>query len=517
MHKPILAVTDWLDLQVARQPRKSAVADVQETLTYEELSRRARILGSQVSCPARSAVIICMDKSVNCFAAMLGVLYADCFYSVLDPELPKQRLRCIATQLQALLCFTDRQNKAGAQTVFEALGVRVLCVEELLSSTVSFDEQLLKDRAQRSCDTDPMYCNFTSGSTGQPKGVLISQRSVLDFIPVFCDTMALTQDEIFGNQAPFDFDVSVKDLYSALYLGAEVHLIPRAYFVNPVALMDYLTERQITTLVWAVSALIFVAAMRAFTYRVPAQVRRVIYSGEVLPLQQLKTWHRYLPQAQFTNVYGPTEITCNCTYYHLDEGDFERADLPIGRSFPNERVFLLDEQEQEITAPGFTGEICVAGTCLALGYIGAEGNHAFTPNPLNTLYKEMIYRTGDRGFYDAEGLLHYAGRKDFQIKYLGHRIELLEIERHCGALEQVSRCCCVYQSAKNRLALYYEGEAAEDMVRTALSEALPSFMVPSLIYRLPALPLNPHGKIDRMALQNNPALAEGKVQGDVAP
>ena len=140
--------------------------------------------------------------------------------------------------------------------------------------------------------------------------------------------------------------------------------------MNPTALMDYLADHEITTLVWAVSAMCFVSIMNGFSYRVPEQVNKVLFSGEVMPVKQLNIWKKYLPDAAYVNLYGPTEITCNCTYFVLDPAKTYALDevIPAGKPFPNEKVFLLDEQDQEVTKEGEVGEICVGGTCIAAGY-----------------------------------------------------------------------------------------------------------------------------------------------------
>ena len=275
-------------------------------------------------------------------------------------------------------------------------------------------------------DTDPLYANFTSGSTGTPKGVVVSHRSVLDFIDVFAPLFHITDKDRIANQAPFDFDVSVKDIYSAVKTGATLVIVPKALFSRPVQLLDYLCENRVTTLIWAVSALCLITTFHGLDYRVPETVQKVLFSGEVMPVKHLANWRSHLPHAMFVNLYGPTEITCNCTYHILQPGRGYKHGIPIGQAFPNEHVFLLDEQNQLVTQPGMEGEICVRGTALALGYFKApeQTAAAFTQNPLQTWYPERIYRTGDLGRYGEGGDLYFAGRKDFQIKHMGHRIEL---------------------------------------------------------------------------------------------
>ena len=198
--------------------------------------------------------------------------------------------------------------------------------------------------------------------------MVVSHSSVLDFTDVFTETFGFDKTERIANQAPFDFDVSVKDIYTAIKTGATLVLVPRELFSRPVELLDFLCEQKITTMIWAVSALCLVSMFHGLEYKCPVTVRKVLFSGEVMPMKQLKDWMVHLPEAEFVNLYGPTEITCNCTY-HVIRRDREYAEgIPIGRAFANEAVFLMDAQRQRVTEPGAVGEICVRGRALALGY-----------------------------------------------------------------------------------------------------------------------------------------------------
>ena len=318
------------------------------------------------------------------------------------------------------MIFTDKENyeKLSAyQTDAE-----ILVLEMLLAAKTVADEKKLEKIRTAFVDVNPLYVNFTSGSTGVPKGVVVSHRSVIEFISYFVEIFEITSTDIIANQAPFDFDVSVKDIYSGLMTGAKVQLIPKKYFSAPTLLMDYLTEKEVTTLVWAVSAMCFVSVMKGFEYRLPEKIRTVMFSGEVLPIKHYKIWKKYLPNAKFVNLYGPTEITCNCTYYVLDREFGDMDVIPMGKAFPNEKVFLLNDNDEAVTEIGVQGEICVSGTALALGYYKdrEKTNQVFVQNPLNQAYNELIYRTGDLGKYDENGDLIYVSRKDFQIKHLGH-------------------------------------------------------------------------------------------------
>jgi len=318
----------------------------------------------------------------------------------------------------------------------------------------------------------------------------------------FPSMFGITGEDKIGNQAPFDFDVSVKDIYSTLKVGATMVIIPKKLFSIPTELLDFLCEHQVTTLIWAVSALCLIPQLKGFTYKIPSRVNKVLFSGEAMPVKHLTTWQKYLPDARYVNLYGPTEITCNCTYYPVERKFETHEILPIGKAFPNEKVFLLDQDDKLVTEKDQIGEICVSGTALALGYYNnpEQTNKAFIQNPLNTHCLETIYRTGDLAFYHENGDLCFAGRKDFQIKHMGHRIELEEIEAVINSFPLIQRACCVFDEEKNRIRAFYVGEMEGGEISVRMRESLPVYMIPSAFYSLPELPVTANGKIDRKKL-----------------
>lgn len=500
----ITNVLDWLEETAVRLPDKVAVEGVDSSLTFAGLRDRARrvgswLLGEGLAQP-RQAVAFYLEKSPLALAGMLGTVYAGCFYSVLDVRQPQTRLRTICEALHPCVIVADEKSLEAAREAFQGTSWPVVGLEGLLATAVS-EEGLAGARA-RATDVDPLYVNFTSGSTGTPKGVVVAHRSVIDFIPQLDGLFGIGEADVLGNQAPFDFDVSVKDVYSCLRTGARLELIPRDYFSVPAKLMDFLSERQVTTLIWAVSALCFVSIMGGLDYRVPERVRLVMFSGEVMPPKQLAVWQASLPSARYVNLYGPTEITCNCTYHEVTREDMERGVIPIGKAFANERVFLLDGDGRLVTQPGVEGEVCVGGSCLALGYLGDRGRTevSFVQNPTNNRWAETIYRTGDLAAYDSQGDLVYATRKDNQVKHMGQRIELGDIEAAAQRVEGVEQAVCLYDHRRHRIHLCYVGKADTSEVATGLHGLLPQYMVPGRTHRLESLPLTKNGKVDRRAL-----------------
>lgn len=493
-------VLEYLEHSAERYPDKTAVEDMANKCSYKELLQNAKRIGSSLAAietPGRP-VIVFMDKSIEALTAFLGIVYAGCFYILLNPEQPPLRIQQILGVAKANYIITPGET-ANTLRDIEFTG-KLLPYNDIINYEITEEKlQLIRALSQ---DIDPLYCNFTSGSTGIPKGVLVSHRSVIDFMEYFPSLFHITEADIIGNQAPFDFDVSVKDIYSTLKTGATMVIIPKKFFSIPMQLLDYLCEHNVTTLIWAVSALCMITQLKGLTYKVPQAVNKILFSGEAMPIKHLNIWKRYLPDAAYVNLYGPTEITCNCTYYPINR-DFEPDEaLPIGKAFPNEKVFLLDEENHKITEEGTTGELCVSGTALALGYYNnpEQTGKAFVQNPLNSRYLEPIYKTGDLAFYNRDGDLCFAGRKDFQIKHMGHRIELEEIELIINSYPGLERACCLFDTVKNRIIACYVGAMEGKQLQSRMQESLPAYMIPTAFYSLTELPITANGKIDRKKL-----------------
>lgn len=496
----VRGVIRYLEASAGRHPDKTAFADKERSLTFLETWRIARSIGSSIceSGYRRRPVAVFMEKKAESVAAFLGVVCGGCFYCPLDPKMPKERLDTILSVLQPAALITDRSKEEQVEAL--AYDGPVFFYEEISIHQDLGDQ--LDAVLDQVTEQDPLYVLFTSGSTGIPKGVLVGQRVVIDYLRWLEEAFAYSSEDVFGNQAPLYFDVSVHDIYGALYFGARMEIIPPSYFSFPVRLVEYMNERKVTTFLWVPSAMGMIANLDAFQFALPKYLRHVMFAGEVLPVKHLDYWVRYLPDAVYANLYGPTE-TFVCTAYVMDKEEDRDKPLPIGKPILNSRAVILDEEDCPVE-DGSVGELCMKGSCLALGYYRDPERTAasFVIDPSNPDYPERIYRTGDLVRIDARGDLIYISRKDDQIKHMGYRIELGEIETAAAGVEGIRDCACIYDGEKKRICLCYDGRQLEKKeLEQRLAKKLPVYMMPGRFCYYPALPHNANGKIDRKRLK----------------
>lgn len=493
-------VLEYLEKTVCRLPDKVAFANENESRTFRQVYDGARAIGSQLAKDGfyNQPVVVYMKKHPDTVIAFFGAVYGGNYYVPLDEEMPQHRIDLILQTLQPKAMICDAATAPAVEKLqFDG---KLYMFDDISHSEI--DECALQNIRARQIDTDPIYIVFTSGSTGVPKGVMACHRSVLDYIESLSDVLEFSEDTVFGNQTPLYFDACLKELYPTLKFGATTYIIPKSLFMFPIKLVEFLNEHKINTICWVVSALTMISAFKTFDKVVPEYLHTVAFGSEVFPIKQFNIWRSVLPNAKFTNLYGPTETTGMCCYFKVDR-DFEEGDvLPIGGPFRNTEIILLNDKNER-AALGETGEICVRGTSLTLGYFNNPEKTAevFVQNPLNKAYPELIYRTGDLAKYNERGELIFLSRKDYQIKHMGHRIELGEIEVVVNMLEGIKYACCIFDDIKKKIVLYYVGDSTTAELAVYLKEKLPRYMIPNIMEKLEQMPLTPNGKIDRVFLK----------------
>lgn len=493
-------IIDYLEIQVLQNATKILFQEEDRKMSYSEFWNRIIGLAEKIQSivPIKGKTLIMIPKSIDCLIGMFGTLLCGCIYCVVDTESPSERLREIERTYQPDLILTcSSQMQKIDEVQFHCKNIINIDQE----NSVSKDTTAIEDRRKKVIDTDAAYVLFTSGSTGVPKGTIVSHRSILNYASTIANTFHLDESVVFGSQTPFYFSMSVLDIFVTVLLGGTLVLIPKKCFSFPYMLIEYLNKMSVNTIYWVPTALSIVANRKTFSAILPTTLKRVFFAGEVMPVKQLNYWMEYLPDCLYANLYGPTEITDTGTYYVVQNQIDINKSVPIGIPFDNCDVFLLNEDDQ-LALEGQEGEICFRGSFLGYGYYNnwEKTKEAFCQNPLNSNYPEIIYRTGDLGRYDENGDLIYISRKDFQIKRMGYRIELGEIESTLAAIPEVQNCVCVFDAKKNRLALFYSGGLSEEDMQLQVEKLLLKYMQPDFIFRRKSIPINANGKFDRKML-----------------
>ena len=497
----IINVLEYLErtLENIADPAKAAFISDDTALSFRELSDISRACGSYLNRHGirKSPVVVFMQKSPEMIAAFLGVVYGGNYYVPLDAEMPAFRIQLIMETVNPPLIICD--EKTAALILEWGLSYPTIMYKEISNHPV--DDEALADIRNRAIDADVLYVVFTSGSTGIPKGVVASHRSVIDYIENLSKVLNIGSETVFGNQSPLYLDACLKEIYPTIKFGASTYLIPQHLFMFPVRLIEYLNAHSINTICWVASALGMVSGLGALKVVTPQTLHTIAFGSEVFPIKHFNCWRETLPDARFIHLYGPTEATGMSCFYEAKRTYQPEESIPIGYPFQNTEIILLDENDQ-ISEDGQQGEICIRGAGLALGYYrDAEKSAAsFVQNPLST-FPDTIYRTGDLGYRGPEGELYFISRRDHQIKHMGYRIELAEIELVAAKCNGVEIACAVFDKTESHIILYYmPNYTKKSDVQAYLKSSLPRYMLPHTVIPLDSLPLTPGGKIDRIGL-----------------
>lgn len=494
------SVLDWFDNTAERYAGKMVFADENRKITFSEFNNYTKSIGTYIArlVSGNLPVVVMSGRHVLTPAAFLGVVRAGCFYAPMDATMPLSRLNSILGVIKSDFMLVDKEHLETAKKL--DFSGKIIIIDDIISTIP--DENLLSKARAGLTEISPLYVIFTSGSTGVPKGVITSHHSLMCYIDAVCKVLDINESDVLGNQSPLDYIAAVRDIYLPLKTGASTVIIPKNEFSMPTELFETLNENRVTALCWSVAGIELPAKLGAFDCVKPEYLKKVCFSGSVMPCKYLKIWQENLPNVLYVNQYGPTEATASCTYYVVDEKVDDDTVLPIGTPYENYSIILLNEDGTE-TAEGEIGEICVKGPILALGYYGdlQRTNESFIQNPLNKNYRELIYKTGDLGSYREDGLLMFHGRKDRQIKHMGHRIELGEIEETAKQIDGLGECCALYNKEKEHLYLFYTGDVQSKEIVLHFRKVLPAFMVPRKLVALEELPKLPNGKLDMQSMK----------------
>lgn len=488
--------------------RAAIVWSDREVVTYGELDRisdKAALFLRRQGVRKGDRVCIRLDKCTLAYSLVVACLKTGAPYFVVDPSNPSARVAHILDKCMPSLVFSAKE------TPLDISDHRVVVVdqENQLAALDGGGDGPFEPETDI-VGTDPAYIMFTSGSTGFPKGAVMSHANLLTFIQWAKWEFSVTPQDVFTSVNPLYFDNSVFDFYASIMNGASLAPFDAETMRDPYRVLRRIDELRCTIYFSVPSLLIYFQTLKMITPSAFPHVRTVVFGGEGYPKTKLKDLFDCLhPRAELVNVYGPTECTCICSAYRVTAADLDDLDgyPPLGGPIPNFSFAILNERD-EAAAPGEVGELCLGGPCVGLGYFNdAElTKDAFRQNPLNPHYHERIYRTGDLVRLSADdGKVHFVGRNDSQIKHQGYRIELGEIEHALGRISGVDEAVALH-TARDGISLIIAVVASRDglsadAIRKEVARVVPAYMVPGRVDVLERLPKNDNGKIDRRLLK----------------
>lgn len=488
-------VLEWLESSAITIPDKIALCDEYTSLTYIQLQQEARSIGSYIleKIGPEKPVVIISGRHVHTLVAYLGVLYSGGYYVPVDSMNPLAHIKNIIKSTSPELILVDKQSLPIIKEL--SLQSEIGIIDDILNHAVNQSE--LESARRMFIDVAPMYVIFTSGSTGVPKGVVTSHRAMATFVHGYTSAIDIFDTDVIGSQSPLDYVGVVKDFYTSLKQSATLFIIPKRCFVTTEELVKFLDNYKVSVIAWTVAALTIPVANGAFDDKIPSTLRVVCFTGSVMPSKYLSSLQDKLPQVEFVNLYGPTELTSNCLFFKIKSKVTEHCIIPIGSAFEGYKAFLVNDNGQEI-ADGEIGELLVGGSALSLGYFNNNEltKQIFIQNPLHNNYREIVYKTGDYCSMQADGSFLFHGRKDRMVKSHGYRIELDEIENYVRTLPEVKNCTCLHSTLNDQLYLYYDGEINEKQLFIHLRKQLPAYKVPRKIKKLDNMPLMNNYKVD---------------------
>lgn len=495
-----MTILDYLEADAEKYPDKIAFADPMRKVAYRELNREVDMIARRISGTGfrNKPIAIYAEKSVTCICLMLGVMRSGNFFTVIDCDMPKERLETTLSVFEPVCICSEEKYKEKCANLLP--DIEYLFYEDLMKRGTEDDGE---EHLPLILPTETAVVLFTSGTTGVPKGVELSHGAIAASAEIRSLTFGYNKDVCFADQFPvYTLGHICVNIACTLNCSATDYIIPKHYFATPLKLLDFLKDTDVNILDWTAPALRIFSEYAAMTNFISRNVNKIVFGAELMPVTALNQLMDIFPDAEFINIMTASELSAIGAFYMVNREHSYEKKLPIGLPMKDTNIILIDENDS-IVENGEIGELCISSAALAKGYYhnAEETERKFKYMKDESGKLQRFYKMGDLAYRNERGELEYVGRKDFQIKRHGYRIELEDVEATVNAIAGINWCGCIYDEANEKIVLFYMGDIDKKDLRTILHTKLSIYMLPDCCIPIASIPKNVMGKIDRFKLK----------------
>lgn len=509
----------WLS-RAKEQPRAIAIEDVTGIYSYTQLTEQSLSWFQYLQnlrTKRGDRLVLVADSSFAAIAVLIACSMSGVIFTVISPEVPQGRRKAIIDDLDPVMVvldtntmdLMDQHDSFEIDTVFKRFIIENKVSDRALNEFITTSSLL---------SVDPAYIVFTSGSTGCPKGIVMSHRAIVSFWGGLIDHLQLSTDKRYASFSPLQFDFALLDIGLCLGSGATLVLPNRGLLRKPERLVNQMADLKITHFSGVPTIWKLILQSASGSIHKLNNLERIVFAGEHFPAEHMRAINDILPEVDFYNIYGQSESIA-CSFHVLKPKDFRsnKSHMPVGRGHRDMEMILIDEDGNVISKPSVPGELYLKGSTLFSGYwkLPEQTESRLIQNPQTTSYADTVFRSGDICYFDEDGLYYFIGRKDNQIKVNGNRVELEEIETALNRFPGVANSCvlAINNGHGNALhaALVFKTTTEKDSknlseyessLRSFLTADFPSYMLPKHYHFMNAIPVTENGKNDRKQLVN---------------